>query len=638
MAVSGWIVDPTAADYSNVAAISGAFAQAFDLVWNDATALNWLQIQSIQSVCQEQFAGHAPGSLDNVVFTQPSNWAVPAAACAALVLEGDAFVTSEGITPNTPGTGGGGGAPIQNVRFYDDAFVGTSTGSISAPFTTFNAFYTEVLTSSEGWELTLPGRQVTPEVNMPDFVNSPGVSLKGVDRGFTILSTLVIDVQTGFLTLTISDVEIQQLTIGDANVSFQFFNSFIDASTLGAVTGHIRLSDCEIGPIDFGAANNGLLVDMYDGHISALCEFFQASFWDVTIGAGTSIVPGNGTTRFIGCIFAAGVTISNANTPTIELDPVSYYWYITNGVVFAGTVVLTPSTGNTNPAVDLTVYVRKGGSDSTGDGSFNKPFATINAGCTLIRSFANASTTNRYTILVGTGRYTEALTMSEWTFVVGDSCEGTRVTFSSFTLGADFTPNVDHRCGFQSMTISGGQTVDFNAVSSNQGKIRFDNVTFNDRWTFTAFSAINQVLLNDCFMFNGYVQNGINLVAYGACSIQGNVAMNSINDGRNLPTLAAFVGCGMDSLTETWTASAGANPVTSVFQGAGMTGLLTLDGAQASVDATSNPIAFPGGVTLLNSATDPRKSLTGSRVANPALATVCTQLQASGSFVDNTTI
>jgi hypothetical protein len=187
------------------------------------------------------------------------------------------------------------------------------------------------------------------------------------------------------------------------------------------------------------------------------------------------------------------------------------------------------------------------------------------------------------------------------------------------------------------MTISGGQTVDFNAVSSNQGKIRFDNVTFNDRWTFTAFSAINQVLLNDCFMFNGYVQNGINLVAYGACSISGNVAMNSINDGRNLPTLAAFIGCGMDSLTATWTASAGSNPVTATFQGAGMTGALTLNGAQASVAATSNPIAFPGGVTLTGGATDPRRNLTGSRGGNAALATVCTQLQASGGYKDSTT-
>lgn len=400
MAVSGWITEPTSTDYSNVASITGAFAEAFDLVWNDATALNWLQIQAIQSVCQEQFVGHAPGSLNNAVFSQASNWAVAAAACAALVLQASSFVASEGITPNTPGAGG----------------------------------------------------------------------------------------------------------------------------------------------------------------------------------------------------------------------------------------------SNTNPAVDLTVYVRKGGSDISGDGSFNKPFATINAACTLIRSFANASTTNRYTVLVGTGRYTEALTMSEWTFVVGDSCEGTRVTFTSFTLGADFTPNVDHRCGFQSMTISGGKTIDFNAVSSNQGKIRFDNVTFNDKWTFTAFSAINQVLLNDCFLFDGYIQNGINLAAYGACSINGNVAMNSINDGRNLPTMAAFIGCGMDSLTENWTASAGSNAVTSTFQGTGMTGLLTLNGAQASVAAGSNPIAFPGGVTLSGGATDPRRDLTGSRGANAALATVCTQLQASGGYTDSTTV
>jgi hypothetical protein len=397
MAINGWIVNPTSGNYVDVAAIAGAFSEAFDQAWNNATDLNNLEIRGIQAACQSEFEGHAPGPLSNPDFVLSSNWTIPAIACAALVLESDAYFAGQGIDPGTPGTG-----------------------------------------------------------------------------------------------------------------------------------------------------------------------------------------------------------------------------------------------GNTNPAVDLTCYVRKGGSDITGDGSFNTPFASINAACTLIRSFANASTTNRYTVNVGTGRYTEALTMSEWTYVVGNSCEGTRVTFSSFTLGADFTPNVDHRCGFQNMTISGGQTINFNAVSSNQGKIRFDTVTFNDKWTFTAFSAINQVLLNDCFMFDGYIQNGINLVAW-ACPIQGDVAMNSISDGRNLPTLGAFVGCGMSTLTQVWTASAGSNAVTSTFQGTGMTGLLTLNGAQASVDATSNPIAFPGGVTLLNSAVDPRRSLTGAKGGNVALAAVCTQLQASGGYVNNTT-
>jgi len=146
MAISGWIVDPTSADYSDVAAIAGAFAQAFDLVWNSATALNWLQIQSIQSVCQEQFVGHAPGSLDNASLAQASNWAVPAAACAALVLQGDAFVTSEGIMPNTPGSGGGGGVnQISCARYIDKNTavpVEDQDGTIGAPFASAQAAVT----------------------------------------------------------------------------------------------------------------------------------------------------------------------------------------------------------------------------------------------------------------------------------------------------------------------------------------------------------------------------------------------------------------------------------------------------------------------------------------------------------------
>lgn len=289
------------------------------------------------------------------------------------------------------------------------------------------------------------------------------------------------------------------------------------------------------------------------------------------------------------------------------------------------------------PALALTVYVSKAGNDSTGDGSYANPFLTIDRACTLIRSFANASTNTRYVVSVGAGRFSaQAVTLTDWTYVVGQSIEGTRVAFSSITLGPEWAANVDHRSGFQNMSVSGGVTIDFNAIATNQGKVRFDQVVFNDKWHFVAFSAINQVLINDCFLFDGYTQDGVNLVAW-ASSISGNVALTSINDGRNLPTLAAFVGCGLDTLTQTWTASAGANPVTSTFQATGPTGLLTLNGAQATVDATSNPIAFPGGVTLLAGAPDPRKNLTGAKAGNAALASVCTQLAATGAFLDSTT-
>lgn len=98
MAVSGWITNPTPANYLLVTQIAGAFAQAFDQAWNNPV-VNELDEFSILSACQNEFIGRGPGPLTNPVFHDPTNWAVPAAACAALVLEGDAYFTAQGITP-----------------------------------------------------------------------------------------------------------------------------------------------------------------------------------------------------------------------------------------------------------------------------------------------------------------------------------------------------------------------------------------------------------------------------------------------------------------------------------------------------------------------------------------------------------
>lgn len=103
MAVSGWITDPTSADYASVVAIAGAFAQAFDIAWNSATTLNNLQIQTIQTVSQQEFANRPPSPFSTPVFALPASWSKPATACAALVQASGAYVTGQGITPPTPG-------------------------------------------------------------------------------------------------------------------------------------------------------------------------------------------------------------------------------------------------------------------------------------------------------------------------------------------------------------------------------------------------------------------------------------------------------------------------------------------------------------------------------------------------------
>jgi hypothetical protein len=297
------------------------------------------------------------------------------------------------------------------------------------------------------------------------------------------------------------------------------------------------------------------------------------------------------------------------------------------------------SGGGPLPAVNRVVWVMAGGNDTTGDGSYSNPFLTVGRACQLVTALGNASTTLRYVVMVGAGRFNgESVVLPSWTYVVGLSKEATRIAFTSLTLGPSWTPNVDQRGGFQNMTVSGAPTLDFNAVASNQGKLRFDDVVFNDRWTYSAFSAINQVFFDNCFGFDGYNQIGINSISQGCAWLGGPVQMTSVNDGRNLPTLAAFIGGALDGgLTATWTASGGSNAVTATLEGAGSAGPLTLNGAQASVAPASTPIFFPGGVTLTGGATDPRRNLTGSRAGNAALATVCTQLAATGGFTDNTT-
>jgi hypothetical protein len=99
MAVNGWITSPTGANYTLVCGVAGAFAEAFDVAWNTATALNGLEYSAIQSVCSQEFSQRGPGPLAAPQFSDPANWEVPAKACATLALQCDLYFAGQGITP-----------------------------------------------------------------------------------------------------------------------------------------------------------------------------------------------------------------------------------------------------------------------------------------------------------------------------------------------------------------------------------------------------------------------------------------------------------------------------------------------------------------------------------------------------------
>ncbi|VVB55258.1 Uncharacterised protein [uncultured archaeon] len=148
MAVSGWIVDPTSADYNNATLVAGAFAQEFDTIWNNATALNNLEIEAITSVVQQDFTGRGPGPLNSAQFQNPLNWTVAAKACAALILQSDIFFAGQGINPGTPG--GGGLLPVVSELVYVNQGGSdvTGNGTEENPFQTIAHAQSTILDAS----------------------------------------------------------------------------------------------------------------------------------------------------------------------------------------------------------------------------------------------------------------------------------------------------------------------------------------------------------------------------------------------------------------------------------------------------------------------------------------------------------
>lgn len=285
------------------------------------------------------------------------------------------------------------------------------------------------------------------------------------------------------------------------------------------------------------------------------------------------------------------------------------------------------------PATSHIIHVSLGGSDTTGLGTSNRPFLTINRACTLVRTLGNASDTVRYCIVVGPGQFVENLVLSDFTWIIGSTLESTVVTFTTFAFGAEWTPNVIHRAGLQNMTISGATTVSFAAVNSQQGRLSFVNCWINALWTYVGFNVLNQVIFANCRLA-GWTQTGIENFYLLNCTDP--TPSNAIlNAGGGLNASVFLHGT---SLGGTLTANAPAAEFANIGSYASqVVGMLTLNGANASVTVDTSPRLFRGGVTLAGGAAEPRYTLAGAKAGNVALASVCTQLAATGGFVDTTT-
>jgi hypothetical protein len=155
------------------------------------------------------------------------------------------------------------------------------------------------------------------------------------------------------------------------------------------------------------------------------------------------------------------------------------------------------------PIANLRWVSPASGNDLTGNGSIAKPFATVTA---AYASITDAAPTKRYAIMV-TGRMTEGvpIAMKANVYIVGtNGVFSSRVQAASWALDASWTPAGDCRGGFIGCTVAGNIVADFRGLSSNEGKFAFFGCWVNGSFTMTAFSLINQLIVENSRTFGAW--------------------------------------------------------------------------------------------------------------------------------------
>lgn len=315
-----------------------------------------------------------------------------------------------------------------------------------------------------------------------------------------------------------------------------------------------------------------------------------------------------GTTFATDATFEGNVTFGNGPSDTVTFAETTT---VIGNIAFNGAGYRITNLANgtdANDAVNLSqlsavegfkydqeVFVAKNGSDLTGTGAALKPFASISA---ALAAITDAAPSKRYAILVQAGSYTEvsALNLKPDVFIVGATKDAVRIQADSFGLDSSFSGAGDKRSGITNAIIVGACSFDMSAVTSNEGKLFFEDVSFSNSFSLTGNSSINQAQIDSCTFFNTITFSGFNVGVFS-----NNRCFTSIvlNQHPSVATVLNATGGFADSLTVTASVS-NFNRRCSVFtRGLKFDGTVTVNGPSAYVDYTVGSLPS-NGATVLN--------------------------------------
>ena len=330
-----------------------------------------------------------------------------------------------------------------------------------------------------------------------------------------------------------------------------------------------------------------------------------------TITAGTW----NGNTIAIangGTGQTTAVTAFNALSPTTTAGDMIYNNGTNNVRLGVGAVNQLLGSDGTNPiwkdiTVTNTIYVTKGGSDTTGNGSLTNPYRTVTKAMTAVGS----PTINDSTVInVGPGHFTEAgaLTIKPWVFIVGTGWRSTRITPTSFSLdNASWAGGGDKRAGATNVTLNAATTIDFQSTTSTDGKWYSEAVVYNSTLTITAGYPINQFIIFGGWVWGNLTLNG-NQGIFNSVYMTGTVTVNQPPVAGIVNHYASFNQCTIQGnfTLNANNATLGNMPVNLISTP--LNANLTINGNRGSLTATSDSLPNKTQITNTSNMTIFRKN------------------------------
>jgi hypothetical protein len=242
-------------------------------------------------------------------------------------------------------------------------------------------------------------------------------------------------------------------------------------------------------------------------------------------------------------------------------------------------------TAGSFPFASVVIYVDENGSDATGDGTAGAPYRSISQAMAAI---TDASLENRYAIAVSPGNFPENFSIKANVTVVGTA------NISYITGAIDINdPSwndpggaLQNQSGFKDCVLIGQMDFDYSAQQSGAGSLNFIQSVFVSSPVFTGYIGNNQ----NRFL-NGTVIS--NIFSAGCADTWGNTAFFGggtyfLTSSAGGNTSAMLLGGGGGVISAVY--SAGANTVSATLLSFVTLGSIIVDGASASVSATSDCI------------------------------------------------